>query len=261
MSTLSKVSLRLAAGIALALLACAGSAAADDADIRTRIEQRLEKSRLQREGDIQVDVREGRAVLSGAVTNLPARRKAEKAALKETRTVDNRLRVLPSQPMSDAHLRALAARAVLAYPYYSVFDSVALGVEDGVVTLVGSVRHPYRKAEIEKRVSSVPGVRELKSLIRVQPASMFDDQLRADLYRAIYGSDHFVRYAQWTDPPVRIVVENGKVTLTGSVNTRLEQQLLGHLARTVMSFGVDNQVVLEGEEHEEARADAPSDRR
>ena len=146
----------------------------------------------------------------------------------------------------DEMIREAAADAVLDYPYYGVFDSVDLGVENGVVVLQGSVRHPWRKEDIEKRVARVDGVREVKSEIRVQPVSFNDDRLRAELYRRIYGTV-LVRFASSAYQPVHIVVENGNVTLTGVVNSRVEKVQLETIARSTLSFGVDNRVQVESD--------------
>jgi hyperosmotically inducible protein len=147
---------------------------------------------------------------------------------------------------SDKAIQKDVADAILNYPYYTVFDSIDLDVHDGVVVLSGSVREPYRKTDIEKRVERVAGIRELRNEIRVQPVSISDDRLRYELVRAIYGHDLFSRYALWADPPVRIVVENGRVTLTGYVSSRVEQVAVGSIARSTLAFSVDNRVRIEG---------------
>ena len=48
-------------------------------------------------------------------------------------------------------------------------------------------------------------------------------------------------------PPVRIIVSNGRITLAGYVNSEVERQMLGHIARGTLAFGVDNQLKLESE--------------
>jgi hyperosmotically inducible protein len=180
-----------------------------------------------------------------------ARRQAEKLARKETKAVENGLRVVPPA-LSDDAVRHEVAEAILRYPRYDVFDSVDLAVSEGAVVLSGSVRQPYRKDDIEGRVARVEGVREIRNEIRVQPVSTFDDRLRAELYRAIYGDERFAPYRSWADPPVRIVVENGRVTLTGYVGSRVEQALLEHIARSSSAFGVVNRVQVEGHTPKEA---------
>jgi osmotically-inducible protein OsmY len=153
----------------------------------------------------------------------------------------------PAVPRTDSEIGKDVVDRILRYPWYTVFDSVEAGVQDGVVLLRGSVNQPYRKSDIEKRVASIPGVRGVTSEIRVQGLSGFDDRLRRELVRRIYGDERFASYASWAHPPIRIVVDRGRVTLTGLVNSPVERQLLGHIARGTLAFAVDNQVKLESE--------------
>ncbi len=147
----------------------------------------------------------------------------------------------------DSEIRKDVADQVLRYAYYTVFDSIEAGVENGVVLLRGSVNQPWRKGDIEKRVAKVPGVKGVTSEIRVQPLSPFDDRLRRELVHRIYGDERFVQYASWAHPPIRIIVDRGRVTLTGVVGSAVEQQLVGHIARGTLAFAVDNQVKLESD--------------
>jgi osmotically-inducible protein OsmY len=232
-------------GLAAALLSI-GPALADDAGLRERIEARLSKAGLAQRGQIEIEVRDGVAVLSGFTNTVEAQRQAQRAARKETKTVDNRLRVVGAT-VDDGGLREAVADAVLGYVHYGVFDSVGVGVDQGIVTLQGSVRHPWRKTEIERRVARLEGVREIRNEIRVQTVSGFDDRLRWELYRRIYGYGLFQRYATFANPPIHIVVENGNVTLTGVVNSRVEKAVLESIAGGVLAFRVDNQVQVESE--------------
>lgn len=155
-------------------------------------------------------------------------------------------------PRPDGAVLKDVEKAILGYPYYGVFDSVSAGVQDGVVLMQGSVKEPYRKDQIEKRVAKVPGIRGVQSEIKVQPLSFNDDRLRLELVRKIYGSDSFVHFASLANPPVRIVVENGHVTLTGYVNSQVDRQMIGAIARGTLAFSVDNQLKLDSE-YEAAR--------
>jgi hyperosmotically inducible protein len=160
-------------------------------------------------------------------------------------------------PQVDADIQSEVVDAVLGYVYYGVFDSIGVGVEDGVVTLTGSVLEPWHKDDIQKRVARLEGVREVKNQIRVQPASIFDDRLRVQLYRQIYGPGMFERFAMLTNPPIHIVVENGNITLTGLVNSRVEKATLESIARGTLAFRVDNQVQVESDLNKEP-SKAPS---
>jgi len=160
-------------------------------------------------------------------------------------------------PGVDADIQSEVVDAVLGYVHYGVFDSVGVGVENGVVTLTGSVLEPWHKDDLQKRVARLESVREVKNQIRVQPASIFDDRLRVQLYRQIYGPGMFERYAMLTNPPIHIVVENGNITLTGLVNSRVEKAVLESIARGTLAFRVDNQVQVESEINKEP-SKAPS---
>ncbi len=234
-----------------ALLLAGASARADDSAIATqaKIERRFEKAGLLESADLQVEVSGRTATLRGVVMTLDARRDAERAAKKEAKVVNNLIRVFPeSRP--DADILKDARNAVLRYPYYSVFDSVDLGIEGGVAVLRGSVRNETRRKDVEAAVARVPGLREVKNEIQVQSASFFDDRLRRQIYLAIYG-DRLRSFAGRTDGPVRIVVDNGRVTLTGWVNSNVDRQVFGVIARSTLAFDVDNKIKVDGEAPEQ----------
>jgi osmotically-inducible protein OsmY len=72
--------------------------------------------------------------------------------------------------------------------------------------------------------------------ITVLPVSQFDDRLRYRIARAIYGNPNFWNYAIMADPPVHIVVEHSRVTLTGVVQSDVERMLARSIAGS--QFGV-----------------------
>ena len=145
MSAIIGRAVRGSAGLAVAALVFAAPAFADDAGVRQRIETRMNKAGLAERGQIEVNVTSGAAVLSGFTLTVDGQRAAEKAARKETKTVENRLRVVPAEKKTDAEVQKAVADAILGYVHYGVFDSVGVGVDDGVVTLVGSVYQPWRR--------------------------------------------------------------------------------------------------------------------
>ena len=251
----SRYALRLGViALSTGLLVGAGPARADQTSLADRVLARLEKANLDEHGDIAVAAEDGRVTLSGMVTTVHAKRAAEKAALKEAEGVENRLSVHPEEERTDLEIRKDIQKAILSYTWYTVFDSVGAALKDGYVLLAGSVNQPYRSQDIETRVARIPGVRAIKNAIAVQPVSVFDDRLRLQLYQAIYSDPLFVRFANRVNPPVRIIVDRGRVTLTGVVASAVEQQKLGHIARGSPAFGVDNLVQLESDlQREETR--------
>ena len=107
---------------------------------------------------------------------------------------------------------------MLRYPQFTIFDSIGADVEDGIVTLTGKVTMPYKRDAIATRVARIDGVREVRNEISVLPVSQWDDELRFRIARAIYGNSNFWSYGAMANPPIHIVVENGRVTLEGVVN-------------------------------------------
>ena len=243
----------LAAFVALSVILGAGTARADDATTKRKIEERLAHAKVYAAADVRVTVEQGNVTLDGLASRMDASLAAERAARKESKAVVNRIRVVPDVERKDSEIRKDVVGQILSYPWYTVYDSIEAGVLNGVVTLRGSVNQPYRKTDIESRIASIPGLKGLKSEIAVQPLSSFDDRLRRELVHRIYGDERFVQYASWANPPIRIVVDGGRVTLTGFVGSAVEQQLVGHIARATLAFAVDNQVKLESERSTEPK--------
>jgi len=128
------------------------------------------------------------------------------------------------------------SKAVTRYVHFTVFDSVDARVKDGVVTLTGRVTMPFKRDDIEKRVAKVDGVREVRDEISVLPVSQFDDQIRYRVARAIYTNPNFWNYAIVADPPIHVVVEHSRVTLTGTVQSEVDKALARSIATG--QFGV-----------------------
>ena len=128
--------------------------------------------------------------------------------------------------------------------YGIAFNVVTLDVRDGVVTLGGTV-HDYPSRDSAVAVAATtPGVKDIIDNIEVAPTSMFDDQLRIKLYHAIYGAPTLQRYEMDPQKPIRIVVENGHVTLYGVVDSAMDKQIAGTQANSVPGvFSVDNQLI------------------
>jgi hyperosmotically inducible protein len=136
------------------------------------------------------------------------------------------------------------------YTQFTIFDSVGATVDDGDVVLSGWVTMPYKKTDIERRVLRIDGVRAVRNDIQVTPASQFDDELRFRIARAIYGHSAFWNYAAMASPPIHIVVVNGHVTLTGTVNSPVDRMLARSLATGFGAFDVKNELRTDAEVRE-----------
>ena len=153
----------------------------------------------------------------------------------------------PAGPVTDADLERQITHELRMYPQYSIWDDVNFQVRNGQVALTGAVNQPFKKSDIERIVQRVPGVVSVADQVRVLPLSPFDDRLRIQVARAVYGHPALNRYALQSVGPIHIIVENGHVTLTGVVNNDLEKNIAGMRANGAgLSFGaVTNNLQVE----------------
>jgi len=140
---------------------------------------------------------------------------------------------------------------VLRYPHFTVFDSIHANVDNGVVRLTGKVTMPYKRDDIAKRVARVSGIDNVVNEIEVLPVSGFDDDLRIGIARAIYGNSNFWRYGSMVNPPIHIVVEHGRVTLEGVVNSEVDRMLARSIASSFQAFSVTNNLRTDEEAQRE----------
>ncbi len=152
-----------------------------------------------------------------------------------------------STTMPDAELREKLADK-LRYDrvgYGILFNNLTLDVKDGVATIGGQVRdYPSRDSAIAT-ASTMPGVKDVVDNIEVLPTSNFDDDLRIRVARAIYGNTVLSRYASDPQKPIRIVVDNGHVSLYGVVDSQGDKNLAVIQAKSVPNvFSVEDHLMV-----------------
>ena len=98
-------------------------------------------------------------------------------------------------------------------------------MQNGVVTLGGTVYGPPDKDSALSLVANTPGVKDVVDNIEVAPVSPMDDRLRLQLARVIYGTPQLQKYAMDPAKPIRITVVNGNVTLTGVVDSQADKDV------------------------------------
>jgi hyperosmotically inducible protein len=143
------------------------------------------------------------------------------------------------------------AKQVNRYTQLTIFDSISASIDDGRVVLSGWVTMPYKRDDLERRVRKVEGVNAIDNKIGVLPVSHFDDDLRFRIARAIYGHSLFWNYANMVNPPIRIVVNRGRVTLEGVVQSNVERMLARSLASGFNAFEIKNALKTDAEVREE----------
>ena len=146
--------------------------------------------------------------------------------------------LLAQSAPAPASVRALlsATKAI------TVFDHVTASASEGVVTLEGAVTSRAKREQIETEVATAPGVRQIVNRLRVLGASPGDEDLRRRVARAIYGHPSFRAYAAMSQPPIRVLVDEGRVTLAGKVRTSVEKLVARSIAEAEAKRQVDDEL-------------------
>ena len=75
----------------------------------------------------------------------------------------------------------------------------------------------------------------------------FDNDLRFSIARAIYSNHNFRPYASMVNPPIHVIVEHGRVTLEGVVNSQVDRMLARSIASSFLAFDLKNNLQTEAE--------------
>gem|GEM_PF-4381281 len=125
----------------------------------------------------------------------------------------------------------------------NVFDWVEAEINGPNVTLRGAVYFPATLDRIERQIRKVPGVMEVAREVEILPVSAFDDRLRRQAYYLIYGNVAFSQYPALGRLPIHILVQNGRVTLVGSVASKVQARLAETRVRAAtLALDVDNRI-------------------
>jgi hyperosmotically inducible periplasmic protein len=218
-----------------------------DQQIQQAVSQKIHDTRQLQ--NVRSTVEDGIVTLTGTVglyqDKLDAAKKVKKLA--NVSGVRNQIAVA-GETVPDGQLQQKLAKK-LAYDrvgyYDNAFNYLALDVKDGMVTVSGATYNEVARDSALAIIARTPGVKEVVSQVNVLPTSIFDDSLRVRTARAIYRDSVLGRYA--TDPvdPIRIVVDNGHVTLYGTVQSAMDKTIAGLRANGVPGvFSVENKLVV-----------------
>lgn len=218
-----------------------------DQQIQQTVSQKIQGTKQLE--NVNASVEDGIVTLTGTVglyqEKLDAAKKVKK--LENVTGVRNDIAVA-GENVPDGQLQQKLAKQ-LAYDrvgyYDNTFNYLALDVKDGVVTLSGDTMNPVAKDSALAIVARTAGVKEVVSQVKELPVSNFDDSIRARTARAIYRDSVLGRYASDPVHPIRIVVDNGHVTLYGSVENTMDKTLAGMRASAVPgAFSVENKLTV-----------------
>jgi osmotically-inducible protein OsmY len=244
---LSAVTVVLLVLLSMTAMAAPSSNSRYDQQIQQAISQKIHGAKQLQ--DVNSSVEDGIVTLTGTVNlyqdKLDAAKKIKKLA--NVAGVRNDITVAGPNVPDDQLQQKLAKK--LAYDrvgyYDNTFNYLAIEVRDGVATITGDAMYDVPLDSAMSIVARTPGIKDVVDDVKVLPVSMFDDSIRIRTARAIYRDSVLGRYA--TDPvhPIRIVVDNGHVTLYGSVANTMDKTIAGVRASGVPgAFSVDNQLVV-----------------
>ena len=231
----------LAVSILSVGLAAQTTSARYDSDIQSRVSQQLDKKQEFR--NLQASTEDGIVTLSGKVDlyqqKLDAAKKVRR--LDKVQGVRNLVAVSSSAPDAEVEARLERKLHYDRIGYDNLFNFVDVTVKDGVATLNGETYNDLGRDSALALANSMPGVKDVVDNIKVSPVSGFDDRIRISALRAIYRDPVLGRYASDPAKPIRIVVDNGKLSLYGTVATAMDKQIAGMRANQVFGvFSVQN---------------------
>jgi hyperosmotically inducible periplasmic protein len=219
-----------------------------DVQIQTQVMKALNNKRFK---DVKVSVQNGVVTLSGTVEIYSAKEDADQRAhhSRDVKSLENTIQVA-GPAVDDVTLRNKLAEK-LAYDRVgygtTAFNAFTIGVQNGAVTLGGTAYGPTDKDSAVSVVGNYPGVKDVIDNIEVAPVSPMDDRIRLAEARSIYGFPSLNKYAIDPAKPIRITVVNGRVTLSGVVDSQADKDAANLRANGVPGvFQVINNLEVAG---------------
>lgn len=156
------------------------------------------------------------------------------------------LLILAASPVllfaSSSDDRKIEDAAKASYNYRTVLeDHVRVKVNDGIVTLTGTVEDDDDRDLAEDTVKNLPGVADVKNEILVKPAH----PKHSDGWIALKIRSRLLVKAHVSSTTTTVAVKDGVVTLTGSADNSAQKELTGLYAREIEGVkSVTNDIVV-----------------
>lgn len=248
----SVTALALAISVAQAVPSAMAENAPDDSRIQAELTKSLSNKRF---NDVHTSVQNGIVSLVGTVSVYADKADAEKKAhkVKAVAAVRDDIAVagpvVPDQVLRNKLVSKIESDRI-GYGT-TTFNAISVDVKNGVVTLGGSAYGPVDKDYAISDASYTAGVKGVVDHIQVDPVSMMDDRIRFATARTVYGYPTLSKYASDPAKPIRIVVQNGNVTLEGVVISQSDKEVAGLRANSVPGvFKVTNDLQVANQQSE-----------
>ncbi len=238
-----------------------------DADISAAVERAMLYDPRVNRFDVEVEVEDGVVTLRGTVDNL----KAKRAAANDVKNtvgvvaVENRLKVRPDEPINDAAIAGRIIDALFRDPYVERYE-LEVSVVNGVAYLHGTVNTYFERAQAEQIAAGVRGVTDVVNSLNVEADhiawvfdpyvyegetftdewydfdtdihALSDEQLRREV------ADEFFWSPFVNGDEVSVAVDDGVVTLTGTVDSYNERRLAEKNAFDAGAVAVNNELIV-----------------
>lgn len=190
-----------------------------DLQLQQRIIDELEFEPEVNAAHIGVTVRDGVVTLSGHVSTFIEKLAAEQAAkrVRGVTAVAQDIEIhFPGDPKTGDDEIASRAVKILQWHMAVPAQRIAVKVDHGVVTLTGDVDWYFQKQRAEDDIRRLGGVREVLNEISVT-IGLHAEEIRQQINAALS------RRADLDPNAIVVVVDDGKVTLTGKVSSEDER--------------------------------------
>lgn len=195
--------------------------------------------------DIDIRISNGVIELVGSVPTVEQRNLASQIAwsLEEVTEVNNLLQIRlggdEAEPISDEEINSELSSNLLTNPLITT-DEIEVMVEDGVVTLQGSVKEYSEKVRAEQEAEKIVGVTDVRNELTVVPNESINDQKIADRIVAVLQESRHIQPEK-----IDIKVENGNVILEGEVENYILWSVVADAAiYTEGVVSVENRVTI-----------------
>jgi osmotically-inducible protein OsmY len=214
-----------------------------DSEIEKDLLDELRWDPALKDDDVAVSVRDGVVTLAGFVASYADKWKAERVVsrVKGVRAIANDLQVkLPAASQRPDPDIARAAIDALKWDIVVPSDRITVRIENGWLTLDGTVDYYFQRQAAERDVRNLTGVKGVTNLITVhssQPASAdIKQRIKEALQRnALLDADH-----------ITVEIDKSKAILRGTVRSYAEWRSAAMAARNAPGISeVENRLTID----------------
>jgi len=144
--------------------------------------------------------------------------------------------VWPAPPITDRTIVAQVRRELASHPAVAG-QKIEVEVTEGVVTLRGEVDNLRARRAATEIGEAIKGVRAVVNVIGVKPALRPDAAIRRDVLDALATNAATSAY------PLTVEVRGSQVTLRGRLESWVEKQLAGEVARGIRGVAALNNAI------------------